>query len=71
MIIILACTSSQEELANYESRNQTRTAKELAIVIIIRIFTNLFTLLVLAAGAVIIFYATQFGLENVSASVDS
>lgn len=34
--------------------------------ITIRTVTNLFTFLVLVAAAVVIFYSTQFGLENVS-----
>ena len=56
----------QEEIADFERRNEKRTWKELAVVITLRTATNLFTFLVLVAAAVVIFYSTQFGLENVS-----
>ena len=59
-------THIQEELADYEKRHTHRTAEDLAKVIVIRIFTNLFTLIVLLAGGVAIFYAAQFGLTTVS-----
>ena len=55
----------QEELADYEKRNSRRTTKELVKVILIRCATNLFTILVLAVGSAAIFYAAQFGLNNV------
>ena len=61
-----AIPTSQEELADYEERNKRRTSTELAKVIVIRIFTNLFTVLVLLGGGVAIFYAAQLSLTTVS-----
>lgn len=38
--------------------------------LIIRIFTNLFTIIVLTLAGAAIFYAAQYGLDNVSAVIN-
>ena len=63
--ILTFLTPSQEELADWEEKAKSLSRDELGKVIVIRIFTNLFTILLLGGGGVAIFYAAQLSFTTV------
>ena len=56
----------QEELADINAKEHKRTPKELALVIFIRIWTNVFVFISLIGAAVAIYYSTEYELSLVS-----
>lgn len=64
-------THFEEELADHERRNASRSPKQLLIVVLIRTLTNLFTVLVLVGAGAIIFYTAQFQLDTQLAGSES
>ena len=59
---------SQEELADYEKRNSHRSAVEIVKVVVIRTFTNLFTVVALLGAGAAIYFSALFGLRAPSSS---
>ncbi len=56
----------QEELADINAKEHKRTSKELALVIFIRIWTNVFVFISLIGAGAAIYYSTEFELSLVS-----
>ena len=53
-------------MADFEKRKKVRTKKEIGEVVVIRVATNLFTIVVLVAAGAAIYYAAEFSLQRVS-----
>ncbi len=59
----------QEELADHIKRNTVRSPKELAKMVLIRILTNTFTLVVLVGSGTVIYYVADYSLEAVRMTI--
>ena len=59
----------QEELVDINARETKRTIEKLALVIFIRIWTNLFVFISLIGAGVAIYYSAIFELELVSPKI--
>jgi len=57
-------TDFQEELADFEKRKKVRIKKEIGEVVVIRVATNLFTIVVLVAAGAAIYFAAEFSLQR-------